>query len=291
MQNDSVLITDVLPGEILKATFEMLPASHLFIAPVCRHFHDLYGAAIETNKTFKYSVVTEAALELYLNDMDYDRERLTSMIGAGCGRTDWVERGGSLEEDTCSAAAKGGQLRLLQWLRGRDCPWNSDTCKGAALHGHLETLQWARGEECPWDKYTCEGAAEGGQLATLRWLRQEGCPWDRRTCAAAARGGHLETLRWARGEGCPWDVRTCEEAARGGQLQTLQWLRGEGCPWSAWTCAVAAAGGHLEVLRWCVENGCPYDENQQAFRAILDPEFLEWFEEHKSKLPPSPDSN
>jgi len=84
LQNESVLITDALPGAILNAIFETLPASHLFIAPVCRRFHNLYGAAIETYKTFKYSVVTKAALELYLNDIDYDHGRLNSMIGTGC---------------------------------------------------------------------------------------------------------------------------------------------------------------------------------------------------------------
>merc|ERR1719469_209761 len=153
------LINTVLPPDPLKMIFRALPASNLFIAPVCRRFRDLYRDATREKKvkhaTFKFSIVSEAALRMYLEEQDYDyeyytRKDETSMIGAGCGRKDWVERGGVFNGLTCRAAAKGGQLRVLQWLRGWDCPWDSSTCGGAASNGHLEVLQWARGEGCPW---------------------------------------------------------------------------------------------------------------------------------------------
>ncbi|MDA9097840.1 ankyrin repeat domain-containing protein [bacterium] len=52
--------------------------------------------------------------------------------------------------DTCSAAARGGHLEVLQWLRsGAACSWNRDTCLAAAKGGHLETLWWARANGCP----------------------------------------------------------------------------------------------------------------------------------------------
>ena len=53
------------------------------------------------------------------------------------------------DSDTCSQAASGGHLSILQWARSRGCPWDSDTCASASLHGHLEVLQWARSQGCP----------------------------------------------------------------------------------------------------------------------------------------------
>ena len=53
---------------------------------------------------------------------------------------------------TCSGAAEGGHLEVLQWARENGCPWDSDTCDKAAGKGHLEVLKWARQNGCPWDK-------------------------------------------------------------------------------------------------------------------------------------------
>merc|ERR1719469_280880 len=84
-------IITALPSDPLKIIFKFLPASHLFIAPVCRRFRDLYGDARKEEKkkkyaTFKFSIVTEAALQIYLKEKSvYLQKWETSMIGAGCG--------------------------------------------------------------------------------------------------------------------------------------------------------------------------------------------------------------
>jgi len=306
-QNDNVCILEALPEVLLRMTFEMLPASHLFIAPVCQKFCDVYGAAIDTkktNKTYIFSLATEAALTLYLDENKEryeDRNSEISCVGAGSGKTDWVERG-VINEITCVYAAAGGQLRVLKYLRGRGCPWNKRTCMTAAWYGHLKILMWARKEGCPWDEYTCWGAAEGGHFKTLQWAREQECPWDDHTCEGAAIGGHLEILRWARGEGCrELDESTCEAAAQGGQIEVLRWLRGEGSPWSEYMCLGAAEFGKLETLRWLIKNGCPYRSGPSAqqkaddtfdhdfeeyLKNVADPEFLKWFEDYKSDHPP-----
>ena len=117
---------------------------------------------------------------------------------------------GLLENDNylCPAAAKGGHLEVLKWLRENGCPWDEETCRYAAYGGHFEVLKWARANDCPWDKTTCTRAAEGGQLEVLKWARANGCPWDEDTCAYAALNGHLELLKWARANGCPWSEET-----------------------------------------------------------------------------------
>lgn len=211
-------LVDEFPEELLRKTLGMLPKSHLFVAPVNRKFRDLYREATADEKkkhaTCMYSISSEAALEQYLEgrgrqQITFGRitgdspSSRTSRIGAGAGRMEWLERGGVFDARTCAAAAAGGQLRVLEWLRARGCPWDIETCSGAA---------------------------SGGQLRTLRWLREEGCPWQEWTCMEAARGGHLAVLRWARGEGCPWNKGTCRGAALHGQLEILRWVLEQGCP-------------------------------------------------------------
>jgi hypothetical protein len=69
---------------------------------------------------------------------------------------------------TCSYAAEGGHLAVLQWLRANGCPWDAFTCSVAAAGGHLAVLQWAHTNGCPWDADTCSYAGEGGHLAVLQ---------------------------------------------------------------------------------------------------------------------------
>jgi hypothetical protein len=78
----------------------------------------------------------------------------------------------------CAAAAEGGWLDVLQWLRADECNWDASTCQSAAMGGHLHVLQWARANGCEWDEETCRYAAAGGHVETLQWAQANGCPWD-----------------------------------------------------------------------------------------------------------------
>lgn len=158
-----------------------------------------------------------------------------------------VRQGCPWSEDTCRAAAEGGQLHVLQWAIDNGCPVDSSTAVGAAVRGHLDVLQWAISNGCPWDEGTCEAAASGGHLNVLQWAhrqvcvaqasfmvlvpapakalgRFQGCPWDEETCREAAEAGHLDCLKWARANGCPWDKSVCIECAfQNGHLHVCQW--------------------------------------------------------------------
>ena len=69
-----------------------------------------------------------------------------------------------------------------RWLRRAGCPWDSGTCSGAAGGGHLHLLQWCRGASCDWNAGTCSAAAAGGHLQVLQWCRQHGCVKRPATC-------------------------------------------------------------------------------------------------------------
>ena len=89
---------------------------------------------------------------------------------------------------TCSAAAEGVHLHILQWLRKKDapCPWSGDshasdhTCAAADEGGHLDVLKWLRSQDtpCPWTDLTCVLADASGQLETLQWALMHGCPLE-----------------------------------------------------------------------------------------------------------------
>jgi hypothetical protein len=100
----------------------------------------------------------------------------------------------------------------------------------AARGGHLPVLEWLRSQACPWDESACSAAAEGGQLAALQWLRRWGAPWDFLTCEEAAGAGHLEVLRWAHAQGCPLSEHVRWLALRGEHVHVLRWAADVGCP-------------------------------------------------------------
>ena len=91
-----------------------------------------------------------------------------------------------MDEKVMWNAGWGGNLELVQWLRGEGCGWCTETCRFAAACGHLKVLQWLRANGCPWDTSTCKQAALYGQLETLRWARENGCPWNAYTRALAS---------------------------------------------------------------------------------------------------------
>ena len=91
-------------------------------------------------------------------------------------------------------AANLGYLSLLKdrhtrgVLQSKRC-----LCKAAARSGQLEVLQWARESNCPWDYMTCAYAAKGGHLETLKWARENGAPWNEYARRFAASKGYVES--------------------------------------------------------------------------------------------------
>jgi hypothetical protein len=161
------------------------------------------------------------------------------------------------DELTCTQAAKGGHLDMLQYLfEIVKCRWNAMTCVYAALNGHFEVLKYAIENGCPMTEQVSAAASHGGHLTILQYLHEHNCPWDEWTCRQAARGGYLTILQYAHENGCPWDVWTCAFAASGGHLAALKYARENGCPWNRRTLTNAREGNHLDILEYATTNGC-----------------------------------
>ena len=98
-------------------------------------------------------------------------------------------------------AARGGSIEVLEYLMEWGYEFDEDTCTGAAREGQLEALKFLKGLDppCPWGRSTSPYAAYGGHLDVLKWARSEDppCPWSRAKCIAEAmRNGHLHIVTW-----------------------------------------------------------------------------------------------
>lgn len=187
-------------------------------------------------------------------------------------------------------AAKGGQFKLLKWLRNRtsrqQCTWCVLTFRMAAKHGDITILKWLRAEKCPIDStailYAIETgkldavkwmysigmrapedawnvAADFGQLEVLNWLHKINYPRTGKEYAVAARSGQITVIKWLMKNKISIGADICVHAAAGGHLKLIKWLRGKNYPWGEQVCAEAVDSGHIDVLIWARENGCPCD--------------------------------
>ena len=169
------------------------------------------------------------------------------------------EKGFELNDKTGWWAGMGGSIEVFEHLSLRGYKFDRWACDAAAGGGCLEALKYLRGLDppCPWDEEVCAGAAWGGHLDVLKWARAQEppCPWDWETCAEAAEGGHLEVLKWARSQDppCPLSDETCTFAVLGGQLEVLKWLRAQNppCRWLRSYCReTASQHGHQHIVDW-----------------------------------------
>ena len=99
-------------------------------------------------------------------------EKLTTAQAAELGHFEMLKHmhlRGRLQHKAalCAAAATGGQLERLHWLRANGCSWDERTCWFAAQCGHLEVLQWARANGCPWSWLTRHEATKLGYVENV----------------------------------------------------------------------------------------------------------------------------
>ena len=79
-----------------------------------------------------------------------------------------------------AAAAEGGQLETLKWLRSQGCLWNAKTIwASAARSGSIDLVAYLKFEQkVPWGDFLL-GVAKAGHLHVLQWARRNGCPWGK----------------------------------------------------------------------------------------------------------------
>ena len=136
--------------------------------------------------------------------------------------------------------AQGGHIHVLKWAREHGCAWDESTFSAAAKSGNIKLLQWLYDQNCPRsDSWTFWAAAKYGHKHVIRWLLQHEFVWDEKACSAAVAGDNFKLLQWLRGQDCPWDATTTWAAARRGNFDVMTWAREQGCPWDERSCSGA----------------------------------------------------
>lgn len=137
-----------------------------------------------------------------------------------------------------------------------------ERCTAAAAGGgQLEALKWLRENGCLWDELTCKYAAGGGDIGYAHNDMPNDSGFPEQPLVYTSR--HFEVLKWARDNGCPWDGHTMFSAAARGDIELMSWLREKGCPWGDDSFDEASRlldNGYIgfsEVVQWMTENGCP----------------------------------
>ena len=179
------------------------------------------------------------------------------------------------------AAARGGQLAMLNWMERGDlfaCLSETYVRPDGTMgrdQGAVDAVNAVR-----------MAAAEGGHVAVLMWLGCIlGCTCEcgpGRSCAAAALAGHVGAVMWLVIDGgcdCA-SAHAYAAAAKGGHVPVLEFLAKyfdydyvakTGDVWGATSigpdrpagaCLLAARAGHLGVLQWLRANSCPWDRGQ-----------------------------
>lgn len=215
---------------------------------------------------YKYDVwgcIYVAALKGHLNILEFLQE----------------EDGFTLGPSACDAAAQGGNVSVMKWLRSNGCKWNLGVCiHGAAREGKVEMIDYLLdNEEHPFDSELClVFAAKYGHVNILRLIRRKGYDdWNTKISDEAARAGKTNVLKFLKEEvGCKLDLNACLQAARCGHLTTLQYLRENIVCESQWDderiCNAATVGrSHIQILTWLRDIGCVWN----SYHLFLSPSF------------------
>ena len=77
------------------------------------------------------------------------------------------------EGSFCWQVARTNKLELLKWAREeKKCKWDEGTIKAAAKRGNLEMVQYCVANKCPINTGACAEAARNGHLEVLKYLRE-----------------------------------------------------------------------------------------------------------------------
>jgi hypothetical protein len=81
-------------------------------------------------------------------------------------------------EKVCAAAAYGGQIGTLDWLRhaSPSCPWDATSPARAAAAGHTNVLRWLDKRSCPIDHTAITEACNHNQIGVLKYLYEDRVP-------------------------------------------------------------------------------------------------------------------
>jgi hypothetical protein len=165
------------------------------------------------------------------------------------------------ETSFCWRVAQTNKLELLKWAREeKKCEWDELTIVAAAKRGNLEMVQYCVANECPIDTGACAYAASEGHLEMLKYLHEEvKAPWDFSTAEWVAQNGRLHILEYlVERKYDKYTTGACAYAAKNGHLECLKYLHETAkAPWNEQAVLKAHKNEHPECVQYLLDNDCP----------------------------------
>ena len=137
-------------------------------------------------------------------------------------------------------------MKVLKWLREKNCPWDSETVESALHYTYYFVARWAIENGCKVSETALSLLATKHQLNLLQSIKNISISSE--FCIKAAESGQLEVLIWAKENGCEFDEEIFATAAKSGKLDIIQWLQENGCPRNEKTCVNAVKKGYFDIL-------------------------------------------
>lgn len=277
-----------LPIDLWNIILKLLsPEEQPPLKEVCRRWREFVTPTSKLGyKLPKYAIKAgNIALFIWCKERKFPIYPWVCDVAARNGRLDTLQALRGMEyplaETSAIAAARGGNLQILQFLHSRTS-FPDTLCDEAARSGSLEVVTWLRASNFSLNVETAMIAAQEGHLDLLKYLYREGCPFPKDILNCSAKSGNLEMLKWLHAQGYKIEENTLFVLAKTGNLDAVKWVHAHGGTWEledvdqdcSWE---AAYYGHLHILQWAIESGCGI--SFMCFRgAVLGAQFhiLEW---------------
>lgn len=179
--------------------------SYLFVAPVCKIWRETYRRATgsETPQTkVLYALENLAVLQFgKANKLSWDAKCFALLCGKGdLPMVLWAAQNNiPFDYRALCCAARSGALPVVMYLLHKHgivkAVEGQDVCAAAAAGGHLHVLKYLRDHGFHWDDMVTLEAAYYGHLHIIEYARSQNCPWHTNVASVAAYNGDLELLK------------------------------------------------------------------------------------------------
>jgi len=221
-----------LPEEVLKTILGMVSCSFLFLAPVCKQWHEFelsnctnFESIMASEFTIRETAESRGGSEtLHKNNAwsflaKHDSNSFDKMADELVQRIEW-------DELSVGTAGFYSNLSFFRWLRKTPTlEWDPELALSSSQNQtflkHMHDFGYAPGNR------SCQAAARLGQIPTLRWLKEVGCEMENMQdiTQVLAEEGHLQPLQWAISNGFPCDHNTLDAAMYAKKSDVVRYLR------------------------------------------------------------------
>lgn len=181
-----------------------------------------------------------------------------------------------------AAAAKTGDLELVEYFHNSKCHFNYEFCYSAAKIGSLPLLKWAKRHSCYDHRYCQSGAINGGHLQIFKnadgnlaeaWVFEASIAKGHfnilklvnltspQTFDTAVFYGNMQMVKYLEKKNCAISKDVMDGAIKSGSIKMIDYLLAKGYNLESKHCSNAARHGHLKVLKYLIAKGFKIDGN------------------------------